>query len=257
MKYIRYYKKIYWFICLAYFGLTNSYRQFSNIASNLLVHRFGYKYEQVNTLTIIPPLVMMCSTPFIHKLIESHGKKPFILLAASIYFIIAYLGLYLLPAEPNEAIYLLLVFIGLAYSVVQSSLFSTVAIAVPKAGISMAFALVTLFEDIGLTIFPLIFGKLQEGRSVSAYDECLLGLIALSILSLVFTSAMILYDTNSSRILTLPAKSRRVQQMRRKIDSEFVERSMRESMDYQFNMVKSLTVQPQRHAKRKIISFHS
>ena len=93
----------------------------------------------------------------------------------------------------------------------------------------MAFSLLTGVENIGMTVLPLYFGKISADRTVEAYDECLLSLVAMSIASIVFSAALYLYDTKTTKLLTMPENSKKVKRLRRNIDSEYIERSVMDS----------------------------
>ena len=226
---IKYFSGIFWLLCVVYLLLSNCYHQFTNIMSDVLINRYKYTFDQANELTIIPEIVFIAVAPFLSRWVEVKGSKPLFLLFAGVLNLLAYVWMYTLPVDNSYYLYVTFGILGMAFSVIACALFSSVALAVPKAGVGMAFSLLTAVENLGMTVLPLYFGKISEDRTVEAYDECLMSLVALSTAAIVFSAALYLYDTKTTKLLTLPENSKRVKILRRNIDSEYIERSVMDS----------------------------
>jgi hypothetical protein len=98
----------------------------------------------------------------------------------------------------------------------------------------MGYSILTLIENVGLTILPLYFGQISAERSVESYNECILALVVLSIIGTVFCLLLLLHDTKNSKLLTLPENSKKVRKLRKGIDSDFLEKSVRGNTSVSF-----------------------
>lgn len=223
---IRYYNATYWMLTVCFLFLANCYYQFTNIATEILEHRYGYNYEEANKLTVMPEIAFIVVSPFISKLVEVIGKKPLFLLICSIMFVLNYLVMYFMPIEKSMMLYGNLFVLGTCYSILTCALFSSVALSIPKAGVSMGYSILTLVENVGLSSLPFYFGWLSTDRTPSSYNNCILALIALSMASVCVCAALVLYDVKNTRLLTLPENSKKVKSLRKVIDSDFLERSL-------------------------------
>jgi MFS family permease len=233
-KSIRYFNTTYWILCVVFLFLANCYYQYTNIATEILEHRFGYTFEEANKLTIIPEAAFIVVSPFVSKWVEVKGKKPLWLLVAAVIFLGNYSYMYFMKVEKTLVLYLNFTAIGFGYSITTCALFSSVALSIPKAGVSMGYSILTLIENIGLSLLPLYFGEISEDRSVESYNQCLLALVVLSILGTIFCLLLLLYDTKNSNLLTLPENSKKVRKLRKGIDSDFLEKSVRGNTSVSF-----------------------
>jgi len=233
-KSIRYFNTTYWILCIVFLFLANCYYQFTNVATEILEHRFGYTFEESNKLTIIPEAAFIVVSPFISKWVEVKGKKPLWLLVAALIYVGNYSFMYFMKVEQTPFLYFNFAATGVAYSITTCSLFSSVALSIPKAGVSMGYSILTLIENVGLTILPLYFGQISAERSVESYNECILALVVLSIIGTVFCLLLLLHDTKNSKLLTLPENSKKVRKLRKGIDSDFLEKSVRGNTSVSF-----------------------
>lgn len=226
-KSIKFFSATYWILCVVFLFLANCYYQFSNISTEILMNRYMYEFSETNKFTIVPEVAFIVVSPFLSVFIETKGKKPLWLVIASVGFLANYAWLFMIKPGKTNILYINFAINGLCYSIVTCALFSSVALSIPKAGVSMGYSVLTLVENFGLSALPLFFGKITKDRTVGSYNNCLLSLIILSALALLFSMLLLLYDIQGTRMLTLPENSKRVKQIRRVIDSDFVEKSLR------------------------------
>ena len=222
---IKYYGSMFWLLCAVAVFLLNCYRQVISIMTEILQNRYMYQFSEANSYTVVPQITAIAIAPFLSRWIETKGYKPAFLLISAFCFLTAFISLYLLPPEPSVFITPLFALIGVAYAIITCALFSSVALAVPQAGVGMAFSILMLTENIGTTLLPLVFGHLAAERSVEAYDDCLLTLVVLATASVILSTALLIYDSKTTRLLALPENSVKVKRIRHKMDSQFIERS--------------------------------
>lgn len=224
-KSIKYFNGTYWILCICLLFLANCYYQFTNIATELLTVRYGYRFEEAKEITIAPEIAFVIVSPFVSKIIEVRGWKPLFILFSAILFSLTYTLMYFLESERSYLVYICFTSVGVCFSIVSCALFSSVALSIPKAGVSMGYSILTTIENIGLSSLPLYFGQLSQTRTAEAYNNCLLSLVVLSVGATLCSVLLLIHDNRKSQLLTLPENSKVVRKLRRKIDSDFVARS--------------------------------
>ena len=226
-KSIKYFSATYWILCVVFLFLANCYYQFSNISTEILMNRYMYEFSETNKFTIVPEVAFIVVSPFISVYIERKGHKPLWLVAASLIFLLNYTWMLLMKPAKSNMLFVAFIINGVCFSILTCALFSSVALSIPKAGVSMGYSILTLVENFGLSSLPLFFGKITKERTVASYNNCLMSLVILSALSLLFSGLLLLYDVRGSQMLTLPENSKRVKIIRRDIDSDFAEKSLK------------------------------
>ena len=163
--------------------------------------------------------------------------------------------MYLLPVEPSNQVLLCLVLIGIALSIFICAVLTSIALSVPKAGVGMAFSLITCIENLAFTLFPIYFGHVAKDRSAYAYNTCLLSMSGIAFAAIIFSSMLILYDIRTTRLLTMPENSKKVMFLRKQIDSEFLERSIRDSMVMNRSNINNIDSMSPKKVILKTVSF--
>ena len=229
-KSIKFFNATYWVLCICFLFLANCYYQFTNMATDLLVVRFGYQFEEAKQITIAPEIAFIIVSPFVSKIIEVRGWKPFFILLSSLLFCGSYCFMYFLESQKSYFVYLCFTTIGMGFGIVSCALHSSVALSIPKSGVSMGYSIMTTIENAGLSTLPLYFGYIAKSRSIESYNECILSLIILSFLGTICSIVLLIYDTNKTQLLTLPENSKAVRRLRKQIDSDFIQKSFHASM---------------------------
>lgn len=213
----------FWLCGLVFLLLANCFFQFTNIASDLVVNRYGYAYEDAKSLTILPSLTIIFATPFISHWLQVNGHKAIALFAASVLYLLVYSILYFLPSQPSLMVNICLMSIGLGHSTLLSTIYTCVGLSVPRQGVGMAYSLMAFIENFGLTLFPIILSSLSQERTPLAYNQCVLALGAISLLSALVCGALVVQDFSSDRLLDYPENSLEVAQIRVGIEKIFTE----------------------------------
>lgn len=226
---IKYFNLTFWLLCLIYMFLFNSILQLTNIATDVLTNRFGYEYDQAKYFTVLPQLAFMFSTPIVSKVIETKGKKALSLLFASILSLMNYIAMYYTPFGSSSYLWVNMALLGFINSILTSCIYSSVALTVPKSGVSMAYSILEVFDSIGIAAFPIYFGWLSKARTVAAYDNCFLNLMILSSASIICSMLLYLHDVRQHALLELPENSKRVASVRKSINSDYLKRSFHDS----------------------------
>ena len=222
IQHVKHFKRIYWLLLLVCLLQTSSFRQLSNVSSDMLMQRCAYAFEDVNDIVIIPQLMLVLLTPFLSRIFERRGHKPLLLILAAVVYTGSFSYLYLLPPVPSYHVLVAYALVGVGYSITTCTLYSSIALAVPDAGVSIAFSLATWTENLSNTILPALIGAASEDRSAAAYDGCILGMLLISACSIIMCIILYLHDINDYMLLSLPENSSQLLQARQAADDAFL-----------------------------------
>lgn len=222
---VRYFNLTFWLLCLVFLCLQNVVLQFTNMATEVIMYRYGFNYEDAKYFTILPQASFILFTPIIACLIMRRGKKAQALLLASVLCCGNYIVMYYLPANRPNLLYVNMAALGISNAVLQACIYSSIALTVPKSGISMAYSILALVDNLAVAFMPVYFGWLGRDRTYMAYNDCILSLIILSVLSVLSSILLLIQDIKQHGLLQLPENSKKVANLRRSIDVDYLKRS--------------------------------
>ena len=109
------------------------------------------------------------------------------------------LGLtYIYPAIP-------MIMIGISFSLVPAALWPVIPIIIEERRLGTAFGLMTLVQNIGLTIFPWLAGKITD-VSGGEYTNTMIMFASLGIVGLAFSFLLKFADKKEKAGIELPTK---------------------------------------------------
>ena len=226
---IQYFNLTFWLLCAVYLCLANALVQFTNIATEIVTNRFGYTYNDAKYFTILPQATFVVVSPFLSMLIERKGHKALALLGASIICFLVYISMYYTSADRPVILYLFMVMLGFCNSILLSTIFTSIALTVPKKGVSMAYSIMALVENLGIGLLPIYFGWLCRDRTIDDYNNAFISLMVLSGLSVVTSLILFFHDMRQNKLLDFPENSKKVKTLRSSINAQFLKKSFANS----------------------------
>jgi MFS family permease len=166
----------FWLVSLLTLVFYSAVTPFVAIADKFIPFKWGYLWpnkkdrdfwsEQISG---IPILASMILAPFLGRLVDAVGRRPYFLIFGSLAIIPAHflLGLtYVFPAIP-------IVVIGLAYSLVPSCLWPAIPIIIAEENTATAYGLMTAIQNAGLAGVNFIGGKISHNYGYDKFMICL------------------------------------------------------------------------------------
>lgn len=203
---------------LSSFGIVIAiYYQFTNIATDLLVHRFGFSYVKATKSLSIMPIVSGISVFITSAIVTKTGKRGFILSIALFIVTGVYFAMYLLPKKSGNEVIFLLTAIGIVSGVYSSLTWSSLTMTVPKQAVSFIIGIGVALMSVGFTIFPPIFGLVVKARDFQAYQNSLKFLIGMGLFGAVFTGLTAIFDFKRQKMLHFAENDERFLKLREKI----------------------------------------
>ena len=129
----------------------------------------GYMRGTAETIFAVFPLLAVAITPILGNYVDHKGKAASMLLIGSILLVVCHLTFaFILPLFKGSAVggvivaYVTILVLGASFSLVPAALWPSVPKLVDEKIIGSAYALIFWIQNIGLWLFPLLYGKLLD-----------------------------------------------------------------------------------------------
>lgn len=165
----------FWAIMFAQLTTSNVYYQFMNFGTSYSQIRFGNSYSvSKNYLTLIPFVILLCMLLF-STFTEKYGQKGKMLMFSGWLSFITCIMLYFYPGDCGLMLIIPYVCFGLWFSVYSSAMWPSIPLTVPQKMMGFAYGLINAANNIGLALYPFIFGAINEPNTPEAYDNSIIG----------------------------------------------------------------------------------
>jgi MFS family permease len=195
------FKPSYWFVCLLCMTFYSAIFPFTAFSTVLLQTKFGFSAVLGGRYTSMIFTASMIFTPLLGFLVDKIGKRGIMLIFGSLLIVPAHsiLGLtYIHPAIP-------MIMIGVSFSLVPAALWPVVPIMVEERRLGTAFGMMTCIQNIGLTIFPFLAGKIRD-LSGGEFTNTMIMFACLGFVGLVFSLLLKSADKREKVGIELPTK---------------------------------------------------
>lgn len=188
-----------WYIAILCVLFYSAVFPFLKYATDLMVNKFGVEEDLAGLIPMLLPFGNILLTPLFGGIYDKKGKGATIMIIGAILLIIVH-ALFSIPGL-NSWIFamVLVVFLGIAFSLVPSAMWPSVPKIVPEKRLGTAYSLIFWVQNWGLMGVPLLIGWVLEkycvtgqtvrnGLTVNTYDYTIPMLIFTSfgVLALVF-----------------------------------------------------------------------
>lgn len=175
--------KSFWYIvilCVTFYSAVFPFRTFA-IKFYMEVH--GAERELAGQLNSALIFASMIATPLFGLLADKIGKRALMMMIASILI----LPVYLMLVYTGVSLYVPIVMLGIAFSLIPAIMWPSVAYLVEQNRLGTAYALMTLIQQIGVFIFNILLGWSNDISAASAENPegYAMGMWILSILGII------------------------------------------------------------------------
>ena len=187
LKTIFKFNKSFWYITLLCVTFYSAIFPFRTFAVKFFMEAHHLDRETAGWMISNLPLAAMFATPLIGLLVDYIGRRALLMTLGSILL----LPVYLLMAYSHLSLYVPVIMMGVAFSLIPAVMWPSVAYIVEERRLGSAYALMTLIQQIGMMIFPLLIGAANDYSGASAanpggYDLGMWIFSILGILGLIF-----------------------------------------------------------------------
>ncbi|HYL15430.1 MAG TPA: MFS transporter [Terriglobales bacterium] len=194
----------YWYVvglCFTFYSAIFPFRTFAiDFFTNKLLAQHGgamaseaariVSHERAGFFNSLLPLSAMIVTPWFGLLSDKVGKRALFMMLGSVLL----MPVYLLMAYTNVSLWLPVSLMGIAFSLIPAVMWPSVAYIVEQARLGTAYALMTLFQQVGFFIMNLLIGKANDfaGAGLQNPGGYALGMWIFSVLGFVGLALSIL-----------------------------------------------------------------
>ena len=185
------------------------------------MQRFKYEYIDAKNLVTLIPITTIILIPIVSAVVLTVGKKGIILTLSSMISFGVYTYMQYLPAEPSHKVTACIILTALFFSLYSTTIWSSMTLVIPQQGTSVALGLATTIQNVLMTGLPLLFGYINQPRTVKAYNTSLLILRALGIGAFISGIVVTVVDFKTGKRLHLPEKDKKVLEAKSRATEEF------------------------------------
>ncbi|HKB85927.1 MAG TPA: MFS transporter [Ignavibacteriaceae bacterium] len=158
------YNKSFWYITLLCVTFYSGIFPFRSFAVKFFMESHNISRESAGWMISMLPLSAMIATPLIGLLVDFIGKRATLMMIGSILL----MPVYLLMAYSGVTLYVPVIMMGVAFSLIPAVMWPAVAYIVKENRLGSGYALMTLIQQIGMMIFPVLIGATNDYAGASA-----------------------------------------------------------------------------------------
>ncbi|HEX2984128.1 MAG TPA: MFS transporter [Ignavibacteriales bacterium] len=156
----------YWFIVMLCITFYSAIFPFQTFAVKFFVESHGVSREMGGFLSSILTLSAMILTPLFGLLSDAIGRRSMLMMIGSALLI----PVYLLMAYTHIYLYIPMITMGIAFSLIPAVMWPSVALIVKEEKLGTAYGLMTMIQNIGLAGFNLLIGWANDYSGASAQN---------------------------------------------------------------------------------------
>jgi nitrate/nitrite transporter NarK len=154
--------RAFWYITILCVLFYSAIFPFIKFATNFVVEKYGVADSFAGVIPALLPFSALLLTPVFGGLYDKKGKGASIMILGSILLVFVHL-MFAIPALNSSAIAVVLVMIlGIAFSLVPSAMWPSVAKIIPHSKLGTAYALTFWVQNWGLMGVPLLIGYVLD-----------------------------------------------------------------------------------------------
>ena len=188
-------------LCVLFYSCVFPFQKF---ASEFLINKYAIDENLAGAIAGMPALGALILTPLFGGFIDKRGKAASMMVLGAAMLIFVH-GVYALPFISNWVIAIaLMIILGIAFSLVPSAMWPSVAKIFPQQQLGTAYALIFFIQNIGLWGIPTLIGwildrfcivgqqTLADGKVANLYDYTLPEITFTAIATLSLVTAFLL-----------------------------------------------------------------
>lgn len=150
--------RAFWYIallCLLFYAAVHPFVKF---AADLVVQKFGVAEEYSGLIPSLLPVGTLILTPLFGSIYDRRGKGASMMIWGAMMLVGVYFGFSLPWLNHWSAAVVLVMILGVAFSLVPSAMWPSVAKIIPEHELGTAYALIFWMQNWGLAGIPLLIG---------------------------------------------------------------------------------------------------
>jgi MFS family permease len=154
--------RAFWYIAILCVLFYSAVFPFIKFATNLIVQKFSVPDTFAGYIPALLPFSALLLTPLFGGISDKKGKAATIMILGSILLVCVHL-LFSIPSLNSFPIAIgLVLLLGIAFSLVPSAMWPSVAKIIPHSKLGTAYAMIFWVQNIGLMLVPLLIGAVLD-----------------------------------------------------------------------------------------------
>jgi len=165
LKDIALFKPAFWLVsalCVTFYSAIFPFTAFS---TDFFVEKWGLSQSTGGTLSSIIIFMSMVFTPIFGTLVDRIGRRATLMIFGSLLMVPAHLILALTHVHPAIPMALL----GVSFSLVPAAMWPSIPYIVDEKRLGTAYGLMTLVQNFGLFLFPILVGSIRDTTGTYTY----------------------------------------------------------------------------------------
>ena len=168
--------RTFWFIAILCVLFYSAVLPFIKYATGLIIQKFGISEVFAGYIPALLPLSALFLTPFFGSLYDKKGKGATIMIIGSVILLFVHL-LFAIPSLNSLPVAIgLVVLLGIAFSLVPSAMWPSLAKIIPEEKLGTAYAMTFWVQNWGLMGVPLLIGFVLDkycviGQMIKVVDD--------------------------------------------------------------------------------------
>ena len=201
-------------LCMTFYSAVFPFQSFS---PDFFLNKFGFTQEMSGKIASLLSVGTTIFTPLVGLFVDKKGRSATLMIFGSILIVFVHLSFALTMISPI----LLMIVLGIAFSLVPAAMWPSVAKIVDERRIGSAYGTMFAIQNLGLWAFPLLIGiildrtnpgvtpdKVASGIATYDYTYAILMLAGLGVLGLIFAILLKREDKTSGYGLELPSNAK-------------------------------------------------
>lgn len=200
------------FLCVTFYAAVFPFLKF---APDFFFHKFGISRERSGDIASLLPYGTVLFTPLFGWFVDKRGKSATLMIFGSLMLVLIHLLFSFTSINP----YVLMVILGIAFSLVPAAMWPSVAKIVPEYRIGTAYGTMFSLQNLGLFAVPILAGtvldatnpgitpELIEHGAKLNYTPTILLFVGFSIIGFIFALLLKWDDKTSGYGLELPSNA--------------------------------------------------
>ena len=164
-------------LCVTFYSAIFPFRTF---AIKFFQEHHGLSPEAAGFTNSILIMATMIGTPLFGLVIDRYGKRASLMILGSLLIVPVYLLFVYTPIDPR----IIMMVMGIAFSLVPAAMWPSVALIVPEEKLGTAYGLMTMIQNIGLAGYNFLIGWANDISTVDGVTDYRLGMWLFSITGL-------------------------------------------------------------------------
>jgi len=154
--------RAFWYIAILCVLFYSAVFPFIKFATNLIVQKFSVTDTFAGAIPALLPFSALLLTPLFGGISDKKGKAASIMVLGSILLVVVHL-LFSIPSLNSLPIAVgLIILLGIAFSLVPSAMWPSVAKIIPHSKLGTAYAMIFWVQNIGLMTVPFLIGSVLD-----------------------------------------------------------------------------------------------